>query len=94
MVPTDEERQAAYKQAKAHDDAKRPVWQQQALIRGAAEHLLLLLDHTVPNSTAHYAVEGARRALRVLVHKAEGVQVHGWNEWKAFERAQEASDAT
>lgn len=43
-------------------------------IRDSATNLLALFDEVVPNTTVHYAVEDARRALRELARKADTIQ--------------------
>ena len=43
-------------------------------LRSETRCLLRLLDELVPHSTVHYAVEDARRALRVLDNHVDGVR--------------------
>lgn len=47
-----------------------------ARIREDADALLSLLDEVVPHTTIHYAVEGARRALRTLSREADTIHTN------------------
>jgi hypothetical protein len=47
-----------------------PLTEEQRRIQEAAENLLVRLNTMVPESTAHFAVEDARKALRVLAFQA------------------------
>lgn len=46
----------------------------QSRLRFETRNLLRLLDELVPHTTIHYAVEDARRVLRVLDAKMDGVR--------------------
>lgn len=57
-------------------DPAGPVTLDQASIVEKAGDVLDALDAVVPDSTVHYAVEEARRALRVLIREAHGVKTN------------------
>ncbi|MFD6638370.1 hypothetical protein ACFWDN_21415 [Micromonospora chalcea] len=47
---------------------------QQQAIRDAAEAVLKVLGDAVPSNVAHWAVEGARTAMRELAHNAPSIR--------------------
>jgi hypothetical protein len=49
---------------------------QQTNVKEQAEELLRILDNVVPSSTAHYAVEDARRTLRTLARLAHTIKTN------------------
>lgn len=51
---------------------------QQRTLADAAAALLAAIDAVVPTSTAHYAVEGARRAASVLAAQTHTVQTRDY----------------